>query len=142
MFSPDRNQFRVTLYTVTQHQLRDRSRDSSVSIVTRLQTEGSGVWFPAEARDFRLLENVQNLSESRPFSYNVTGAVFSGLKRPGYETDRSPLSSAEVKNERSCSLTSPACFHGVRGTQFTSFCISASCRISYANIHIPEYNTK
>ena len=92
-----------------------------------------------EARDFSLLENVQTLSEARPYFYKVTGAVFPGLKQPGRETDHSPLSNAEVKNKSSYSVTSPAGFRGVRGAHFAFFCISPSCRITYAYTHIPEY---
>jgi hypothetical protein len=41
------------------------------------------------------------------------GALSMGVKRPGRETDNSPLSSAEVKNAWSYTSTSPIRLHGV-----------------------------
>jgi hypothetical protein len=35
----------------------------------------------------------------------------SGVKLPGHEVDHLPPSSARVKNERSCTSTSPTCPH-------------------------------
>jgi hypothetical protein len=38
---------------------------------------------------------------------------FQGIKQPGHELGWSSLSSAEVKNEWSCTSTPPTCLHGV-----------------------------
>jgi hypothetical protein len=43
----------------------------------------------------------------------VTGALSLGVKRPGREANRSPLSSAEVKNAWSCTSTLPIHLHGL-----------------------------
>jgi hypothetical protein len=40
-------------------------------------------------------------------------SLFSGVKRPGRETDHSPTSSAEVKNELSYTSFPPICLHSV-----------------------------
>jgi hypothetical protein len=57
---------------------------------------------PAEEKeDFSSSLCVQTSSEAHPASYPMgTGGPFSGAKaRPGHDADRSPQSSAEVKNE-------------------------------------------
>jgi hypothetical protein len=48
--------------------------------------------------EFSLVQIVQTGSEVYPTSYPMgTGALSSGVKRPGREVDRSPPTSAEVK---------------------------------------------
>jgi hypothetical protein len=69
------------------------ARDSSVGIATGWTT---GVRFPAGARDFNLLCNVQTGSGAHPASY--PGALSPGVERPGRQADHSPPSSAEVEN--------------------------------------------
>jgi hypothetical protein len=73
------------------------SGNSSVVIVTGLTT---GICFPLEAGDFSfLLHSVQIDPEAHPASYQmVTGDFSPGHEPPGHEADRSPPSSAEVKN--------------------------------------------
>jgi hypothetical protein len=44
---------------------------------------------------------------------------FSGVKQPGSEVGHSPPSSAEAKNDRSCTSTPPVCLHGVDRETFT-----------------------
>jgi len=43
----------------------------------------------------------------------VSGALFLGVKEPGFEADDSPPSSAEVKNVWSYTLTLPVCLYGM-----------------------------
>jgi hypothetical protein len=45
------------------------SQDSSVGIVTRLDDRGIGLRFPAEARDYFLLRNIQTGSGAHTASY-------------------------------------------------------------------------
>jgi hypothetical protein len=57
---------------------------------------GSGVRFPAVARNFSLLHRVQKGSAAHLVSYPMgTGGSFPGVKRPDREADHSPPSSAE-----------------------------------------------
>ena len=44
---------------------------------------------------------------------------FPGVKWPAYDVNQSPPSSAEFKNEWSCTSASPKCFHGVDKDNFT-----------------------
>jgi hypothetical protein len=71
-----------------------------------LDDRGSSVRFPAEAGNFSLHHSVQTGSEAHPASYPMgTTGSFPGDKRPGRESDHSPLSSTEVKNARSYTST-------------------------------------
>jgi hypothetical protein len=84
------------------------SRDSSVGIAPGcgLDDRGSRVRFPVGARNFSLHHCVQNCSGAhQPPIQWVPGALPLGVKRPGRETDHSPPSSAEVKNEWSYTST-------------------------------------
>jgi hypothetical protein len=49
----------------------------------------------------------------RDEKYMVIRGSFPGVKRPAREADRSPQSSAMVKNVWSYTSTLPICFHGV-----------------------------
>jgi hypothetical protein len=83
-----------------QHPVLKQSRDSSVGIATGygLDDRGSSVRFPAGAGNFSLHHRVQNGSGVHPASYPVGNmGSFPGVKRPGYEADHSPPTSAEVK---------------------------------------------
>jgi hypothetical protein len=63
-----------------------------------MDDQGSKVRFPAGAGNFSLHHHVQNDSGVHPAPIQwVPGALSLGLKRPGREADRSPPSSAEVK---------------------------------------------
>jgi hypothetical protein len=57
------------------HLLWAESRDSSVSIVTRLWSGQSGVWCPAGARDIWLLENAQTSPGTHPATYSIGTGV-------------------------------------------------------------------
>jgi hypothetical protein len=74
------------------------SRDSSVGIALGYGLDYSRVRFPAGAGNFSLHHRVQNGSgvHSPPIQW-APGDLSLGVKRPGRETDYSPLSSAEVK---------------------------------------------
>jgi hypothetical protein len=66
-------------------------------------------WPPAEANDFSSSLCVQTSSEAHPAPYPMsTGGTFhEGKARPGRDTDHSPPSSAEVKNEYELYFLSP-----------------------------------
>jgi hypothetical protein len=65
--------------------------------------------------DFSSSPYVQTGCGAHPASYPMgTGGSFAGGKAlPGRDTDHSPPSSAEVKNEYELYLLSPTCFHGM-----------------------------
>jgi hypothetical protein len=92
------------------------SRDSSVGIELGyvLDDRGSRVRLPAGTGNFSLHHRVQNGSGAHSASYPMgTRGSFLGVKRPWSETDRSPPSSAEVKNTWSYTSTTPIPLHGV-----------------------------
>jgi hypothetical protein len=79
---------------------RSESRDSSVGIALGygLDDRGTGVRFPAGARNFSLDHRVQNGPGAHPACYPMaTRGSFLGVKRLRCEADHSPPSSAEVK---------------------------------------------
>jgi hypothetical protein len=94
-----------------------KSRNSSVSIATRLRADDrcSRVRFPAGAGNFYPHHRVQNSSGSHPTSYPMgTRLLFPwGVKRPGTEADRSPLSSAEFRECIELCLHFPTRLRGV-----------------------------
>jgi hypothetical protein len=58
------------------------------------------VRFPAAAKHFSLLRSVQtDCGAHQPPAQLVPRALSLGVKRPGRETDHSPPSSADVKND-------------------------------------------
>jgi hypothetical protein len=69
------------------------------------------VWSPAEAKDFSSSLCVLTSSEHHPM---VTG----GNARPGCDTDHSPPSNAEVKNEQEL-YSSPLCVCMAQRDSFT-----------------------
>jgi hypothetical protein len=78
------------------------SRDSSVGIALgyELGDRGSRVRFPAGAGNFSLHHRVQNVSGAHPASYTMgTRDSFPGGKAAERAADRSPSSSAEVKED-------------------------------------------
>jgi hypothetical protein len=77
------------------------SQGSSVSTVSDYGLGSKGVWFPAGVKDFSSNLCVQTGSGAHPASYPLgTGGPFPRSKAwPGRDTDHSPPSSAEVKNE-------------------------------------------
>jgi hypothetical protein len=78
-----------------------RSRDTSVCVVTRLRSGQPRIlgWFPAGVRDFSLLQNIQTFSRTHPVSYLMgTEGTVSWRKQPFGEANHAPLSCAKVKN--------------------------------------------
>jgi hypothetical protein len=81
--------------------------DSSVSIVTRLWAKwpGFNYWW-GQWWDFSLHHPIHSSSGAETASYPVgTRAHTSGVKQPEHETDHSPPSTPEVKNEWSYTST-------------------------------------
>jgi hypothetical protein len=73
-------------------------RDISVGIATGYRLDGR-VRFPVGAGDFSLLHSLQIDSGANPTSHPMGTVVsFPEAKRPGRETEHSPLPSAEFKN--------------------------------------------
>jgi hypothetical protein len=67
------------------------SRDGSVSIVTRLHAERSGIRIPAGEKYESLLQYVQNKSGAQTAAYSMhTGGFFVEVKRQVIEPDHSP----------------------------------------------------
>jgi hypothetical protein len=74
-----------------------RSRNSSVGIATGWT---DGVRFPTWERDFLFSAmSIWALRPTHPPIQCVQAAISPGLERLGHETDRSPPSSAEAKND-------------------------------------------
>jgi len=79
-------------------------RYSSIGMVISLWPRWSGVRIPVGAKGFCVFQNIG--SWAYPFSYSrATGDLSSGVKHLGPEFDHSTPSSAEVKNEWSCTST-------------------------------------
>jgi hypothetical protein len=85
---------------------RTRNKQINVTEITQSipqlgQVGTSGVRFPTEENDFNLLHSVKTNCGTHPASYPMdTEGSLPWDKRPGRETDRSPPSSAYVKNSR------------------------------------------
>jgi hypothetical protein len=85
---------------------------NSVGIATGYGLDDRGS-IPGRGKRFSLLPSVQTGSGVHPASYPVgTGALSIGVKRPGYDADHSPPTSAEVKNSGAIPLP-PIRLHGV-----------------------------
>jgi hypothetical protein len=85
----------------TKHHSKE-SRDSSVGTALGygLDDRGSMVRFPVGTGNFSLHNRAKNGSGAHPSSYSmgIRGSFpGGGVKWPGYESDHSPPSSAEVK---------------------------------------------
>jgi hypothetical protein len=86
------------------------SRDSSVSIVTRLRVGQPELDFRPGLRCFSLRYSVQTGSGAHPALSQLVPRVSPWVKRPGREADHSPPPSAEVKNAWRCISTPPYVF--------------------------------
>jgi hypothetical protein len=85
-------------------------RDSSVGIALGygLDDRGSRFRFSAGAGNFSLHRGIRNGSGTHPASYPVGNkGSFPGVKRPWFEADHSPPSSAEVKESMELYIHSP-----------------------------------
>jgi hypothetical protein len=88
---------------------KNRSRSSSVSIVTRLRARRP--WFYSRQEQwwiffFFATASRPNLGFTQAsYSMGMRRTLFPGVKQPGCEADHSPLSNAEVKNTWSYTST-------------------------------------
>ena len=81
------------------------SRDSVVSILTRLRARRSGHSKPGRGKRFFFSPKHRHRPWAHPASYSVD------VKRPELENDHSPPSGAEVKNKWRSTSTPPTCLH-------------------------------
>jgi len=88
------------------------SLQSAVGVATELRAGRSGDRMPVEARNLFLLRNVQTACGVDPAFCSLGFVFFLWVKRPHCEIKRSPLSSAEVKNEWSCTSAPPIRWSG------------------------------
>lgn len=103
--------------------LSNRSRNSSVDIVSRLQAGRSGVQISA-GRD-----NLPKLPDRHwgphILLFNVYRGPFAEVERLRSGVYHAPPSRAEFKNERSYTYTSPVCLHGMGRNRFKFFLASS-----------------
>jgi hypothetical protein len=95
------------------------SGDSSVSVVTYWT-----IWGSNSGRGKRLFSSAEltdQLWEPSCLVFDGYKVYFPGVKRPGRETDHSPTSSAEVKNEFNYTSAPPLSLHGVDRHNCTLF---------------------
>jgi hypothetical protein len=90
-------------------------------VATRLRAGQFGVQIPVGARDFSLLENVQNCSGAHPASYSVV--VSWGSSGWGVKLTAHLNLVSWFKKERSCTST-PVYLHGVDREKYTFFLLS------------------
>jgi len=88
----------------------DLSRNSSVGVAT---TEESSFDY-RQRRGIYLFCTVRLLIWPSILCNGYRGSLFPVVKRPGRETDRSPVSNAEIKNKWSLCHQSSMCLHGVQ----------------------------
>jgi len=94
--------FRPALFNLLN--LFNRSRGSSVGIVTCYRLDGPGIESRWEAR---FSAPIQTGSEAHPASYTMGTGSFPGVKQPGRGVDHPLPSSAEVKERVELYLYSP-----------------------------------
>jgi hypothetical protein len=106
----EESQGQLYLHTHTHTHTHTQSRDSSVGIALGygMDDRGSSVRFPAGAGNFSLHHRL-----TQPPIQWVPWALSLGVKRLGHEADQSPLLVPKIKNELSCTSTSPLRLHGV-----------------------------
>ena len=98
----------------------------------------SGLLILRGARDYSLLQNLQTVSaSSQPPSQWVPGSL-RGQRRPEREVNHSPPSSAQVKNEWSCTSTLAICLRGLgrQGLTILPF-LPFACRESKRDSSVP-----
>jgi len=91
------------------------SRDSSVSVVTKVLFEQSGFRFP---RDWFSEPPIHQISYSVPTDFSLPERG-GGVKQPGMEPDLPPPSTVEVKSEWSYTFTPAIHLHGLPRGNFT-----------------------
>jgi hypothetical protein len=87
------------------------SPDNVVGVATRQGAGWYGVRIPTGPKDTLFSKTFKICPPSSLF--NAYLASFPGVKRPRREVGHSTPSSAEVKNECSCTSAPPVCLHGV-----------------------------
>jgi hypothetical protein len=89
--------------------------------MTRLRTGRSGDRIPRERRIFLFSKTAQTAPGAHPASYSIGTGVLPGLKLLERDTDHSPPSSSQVKNEWSCTSTPPICPHCMDRDEFNLY---------------------
>ena len=97
---------------------KKKKLDSVVSMATRLRTGRSGV-YPSRRQIFSYLKHPVRLWDPPSLLFIGYQGSFPGVKRSGIDTDYSPPSSGEVKNEWSYTSVTPICLPGVYRGNFT-----------------------
>jgi len=88
------------------------------------------LWFDYRRQDeISLFSSVQTVHSSSHLFHGCPGSP--AVKRPGRESNHSPLSSSEVKNERSCTATASRAF-----TASTGLSVHARRHVAII-IHVP-----
>ena len=85
-------------------------RESIVRVATRPQAGRYRIWIPAE-KNFFSSPSFRHSSEPQTAFYSM--GPFLEEKRSGRDVNHWPLSSTEVKNDRSYTSTQPVCLHGM-----------------------------
>jgi hypothetical protein len=101
-----------------------KSRDSTVSIVTRLWASRHGFRTPATAIHFCILQSIQTCCGDHPVSCSMGSSP--GVKRPGPEIHHAPPSSTDVKNKWNYTSAPPVCLHVLREATTFTFCLLSS----------------
>jgi hypothetical protein len=101
--------------------IETHSRHSAVGVMTRLWAGYFGLQFPAQARDFSPLHNLQTVSASPPFIllFKWHRGVLPGVKRQRRKVNHSLPLSAELKNEWSLTSSPSISSHRVDTDNFT-----------------------
>jgi hypothetical protein len=89
--------------------------------VTRLRTGRSGVRIPRGRGISLFSKTVQTAPGAHPTSYSIGTRVSPGLKLLERDAGHSTPSSAQVKNEWSCTSTPPICPHGMGRDKFNFY---------------------
>jgi hypothetical protein len=74
---------------------------------------GFKVRIPGKTRNFLFSETLQTGSGSTEPTVQWISEILPGIKRPEHESDHSPPSSGEVKNQCRSTSAPLVCFHGV-----------------------------
>jgi hypothetical protein len=110
LYSNKRNKtsFQCQMVSFSSH-LYFASQNSVAAIVTRLQARRSGVWIPAGAWGFSLLQNVESLplGSTQPSIPSVLEVPSLAGECMRHEADHPPPSSARFRNEWSYTSNSP-----------------------------------
>ena len=96
---------------------------------------GEGEKKNRRARNFFLLQNFRTpLASTQSLTSWVMGFFPPGVKRPGYDADRSSQSEVKVWNWWSCTSTPPICLHGLDSDNFHFFLLQHHVGFCRCNI--------